>query len=318
MRLTFIILLLNISINLFPVNISFAPLPNQQKLSSSSVISSKEDNDKYLWFATNDGLYRYDGYNVLPFKMNTQQNNPMRSNEITFLGGELDGKFWFGTTAGTYFIDKKNNYRITAPPFDNNTESATRYIYILSDKTILIATDHDMIVRYSAQGELIGSFNVNHSIDINCIIEDRKGNIFIAFWGRNISMFDKNSGEFTPLRKSSAINQCTTILQDPDYDYLWINSWGNGIVRFDPYAANVKDMFIIQNETVQNDGVLHDTHDIHNMVIDNHTGYIWTIGWKNAINIYERNPDGSLSRKDYIDNYAPGLNNIILNDSIRY
>ena len=53
-----------------------------------------KDNDGMMWFATDDGLYRYDGYNFVNFKTQSGDGVNMLSNRINTIYASSGGGIW--------------------------------------------------------------------------------------------------------------------------------------------------------------------------------------------------------------------------------
>ncbi len=72
------------------------------------VLDVMQDKEGFMWFATKDGLNRYDGYQVTVYKNNVQDAYSLPENHITQLLEDEFGNFWVGTLKnGVYLFDKK-------------------------------------------------------------------------------------------------------------------------------------------------------------------------------------------------------------------
>lgn len=91
-------------------------------LDDSSVISDKElsfvieDDDKFLWFGTNDGLYRYDKKGT--FRSYSQYDgipSPVFLSCKPFK--DKDGNLWFGNSSGLLLLNKDRDRRKSEEPY---------------------------------------------------------------------------------------------------------------------------------------------------------------------------------------------------------
>ena len=78
----------------------FQRLSLEQGLSQSVVNSVVQDADGFLWFGTQDGLNRYDGYGFSILRRNGDDPGSVPDNHINVLTTEPDGTLWIGTTSG--------------------------------------------------------------------------------------------------------------------------------------------------------------------------------------------------------------------------
>ena len=69
----------------------------EQGLSQSSVSVILQDSRGFLWFGTQDGLNRYDGYSFKIFKPEPNNPNSISSGGISAIAEDQDGQLWVGT-----------------------------------------------------------------------------------------------------------------------------------------------------------------------------------------------------------------------------
>lgn len=80
----------------------------KQGLSQGMVSSVIQDKEGFMWFATKDGLNRYDGYKVKVFR-HTKDSLSLPENYISSLLEDDYGNFWVGTNSkGVYLFDKRS------------------------------------------------------------------------------------------------------------------------------------------------------------------------------------------------------------------
>ena len=107
-----------IVIFIFLANFSFAQtaeysikrLSLKDGLSQSSIYSIVQDNQGFMWFTTEDGLNRYDGYNFTVYKNNSFDKNSLSENSIYSLAEGAPGVLWISTwSMGLNKFDVKKN-----------------------------------------------------------------------------------------------------------------------------------------------------------------------------------------------------------------
>ena len=72
----------------------------EQGLSQSVIDVIFQDSKGYLWFGTQDGLNRYDGYSFVVYKNEPGNSNTLPGNTITAMAEDHEGKLWVGTLDG--------------------------------------------------------------------------------------------------------------------------------------------------------------------------------------------------------------------------
>ena len=87
-----------------PVSPRFTRLSVEHGLSQSSVMQILQDRKGLLWFGTQEGLNRYDGYRFTVHRAR-EQHGFLRDHDITALIEDARGDLWVGTSRGLYRHD---------------------------------------------------------------------------------------------------------------------------------------------------------------------------------------------------------------------
>ncbi len=102
----FLIFLLQIT-RLIAVNPEhyFRHYNNKQGLSNNTVYCILQDKRGFMWFGTDDGLNRFDGYSFQTFRHNSHQKGSLLNDRIVSLFEDSRGRIWICTFGGTCFYD---------------------------------------------------------------------------------------------------------------------------------------------------------------------------------------------------------------------
>ncbi len=90
-------------------SVSFRHITVNDGLSQSTVLSSGQDTLGQMWFATLDGLNRYDGYEFKVYRNNPDDSTSIASDIIRKIYTDLSGRLWIGTGKGLSFYDTKTD-----------------------------------------------------------------------------------------------------------------------------------------------------------------------------------------------------------------
>ncbi len=199
------LLLLANSVFSQPETIKFKHITNDNGLSQSTVYCSLQDRMGYMWFGTQDGLNRYDGYQFKVYKKSKSDPHSIASNFIRTLFEAKDGSIWIGTL----------------------TTGISQYL-----------PDRDCFINYTCDTTDKQSNVKNH---VRFITQDSRGRIWAGTSGAGIQYFDekKNSFktiEFKKLDKKGSNNviMCGRIDEN---DVLWLGTY-YGLVRFDTKTSD--------------------------------------------------------------------------------
>ena len=83
-------------------NISFNHLTVEDGLSQNSVYCIFQDSKGFIWFGTQDGLNRYDGYNIKVFKNIPDDSTSLNDNFIFSIYEDLSGTLYIETQSGAF------------------------------------------------------------------------------------------------------------------------------------------------------------------------------------------------------------------------
>jgi hypothetical protein len=80
--------------------IRFQKISLEEGLSQGIVNVILQDQRGFIWFGTQDGLNRYDGYNFKVYKTNPEDPTSLSDNWVESLFEDKDGYIWIGTYQG--------------------------------------------------------------------------------------------------------------------------------------------------------------------------------------------------------------------------
>ena len=105
-------------------------------LSQSSVMAIAQDQAGFMWFGTQNGLDRYDGFTFRHYRRNRGNPNALASNFVRDLDLAADGAMWIATDGGGVSVwlhdtDSFRTYRHN--PADDSSLASDRVRVVLAD-----------------------------------------------------------------------------------------------------------------------------------------------------------------------------------------
>lgn len=79
--------------------LKFETLTINDGLSQGMINCILQDHYGFMWFATKDGLNRYDGYRFITYKHNPSDSNSLSDNFVQNLFEDSEGRFWISTAS---------------------------------------------------------------------------------------------------------------------------------------------------------------------------------------------------------------------------
>ncbi|MEM8523330.1 MAG: two-component regulator propeller domain-containing protein [Bacteroidota bacterium] len=174
--------------------ILFDQITVEDGLSEAVINCIFQDSKGFMWFGTNDGLNRYDGYNFTIFKPSPDEGNAINSNLIYAITEDQNGHIWIGTTgAGLNKFDplseQFSSYRHKTD--DPNSLSSDHIAFLYTDTKGRIWIGNleglNLLVPSKAENEKpvihrirLPQNPVGGISRVYSIIEDKSGNIWIG------------------------------------------------------------------------------------------------------------------------------------------
>lgn len=225
----------------------FEHITVEDGLPSATVLSVLQDQDGFMWFATEDGLARYDGMEFKIFQHIPGQNS-LSANNVFCLIQSQDGLLWVGTDPGGLNVYDPKTGRFSVYRHDPDDENS-----LLNDSVWSLLEDRDGNIWVGTRAGLsrldrrTGLFH-NYPYDVNNpyglagtviyrIYQDRAGTIWVAT--RNgLQHYNPDSDTFTtfahnPEDPHSISNSNVWAMLEDSHGNFWVGTRGGGLNRMD-------------------------------------------------------------------------------------
>ena len=177
----------------------FANYTVQDGLSHNTVNDIIQDKNGFMWFATENGLSRYDGYSFVNFFHNPENPNSIPGNSVLTLAIDSQDFLWIGTTDGLcrLSLDHGNIQHFQATIGDPNsprTNHIRKLYFSAKSNTLWIETLGGVLSSFDIKTEKWKHFSHIASAQpyyrYHTIFEDSHGDIWVG--GRNTPIIKLN------------------------------------------------------------------------------------------------------------------------------
>ena len=229
-------------------DIRFARISTADGLSQTKVDRIVQDDQGFMWFGTQYGLNRYDGYNFKIFAHDPGDPNSLSGVYIRALFKDRDGTLWVGCNQFLNKFDPKTEtFTRYVVPFVNHISEDSAGMLWLSTSTGLYSLDRatGQIRRYSHDP------NDPSSISSNLVVmssEDKAGKFWVANTG-GLDEFDRKAGKVT-LHIPLAEHPGSFYFYEDRFGTFWMfNVSGNPLGVFDR-KTNTLTYYSLHDEEV--------------------------------------------------------------------
>ncbi len=239
------------------VEFNFDQLTIQNGLSSNSINSIIQDQKGFLWFGTEDGLNRFDGYTFKVYRNKRGDNNSLSNNFIWSICEDKNGMIWIGTDGGG--LNKFNPVTEIFERFVNDNKNqnslssdVVQNVFVDSKNNLWISTWGGGLNLYDRKINSFKRFRHNPADDksigsdkIFFVFEDSKSRIWAGTEEGGLNLFDNKSESFikfkhNPADKNSiSFNNVTSMIEMTDSSFL-IGTSGGGLNKFLPEQNKFK------------------------------------------------------------------------------
>ena len=275
-------------------------------LTDNNIHCILQDSQDFIWFGSEEGLHRYDGYTIEVFRHKSENPNSLAANLVRALYEDKYGRLWIGTDGGGISVydlkterfthinnNSDGNIRLTSDQVFCFSESKDNKLWVGTKNglnLLTIAPDNNepvsKITHYYHEPDNPKSLIYPH---VYSILEDKNGTLWAGTTEGGLSRLDEGSHSFINYyadEKKGSISSAAimSILEDRHGD-LWFGTWAHGLNLYN----RADDSFInfLHNEK-DTTTISHD--NVYALCQDN-DGYLWAGTYDGGLNKLIRGQD---------------------------
>ena len=200
MVLGFVLLLQPLQMRAALQNIEFSSLNNRDGLSNSQVNAILKDKTGYVWFGTQSGLNRFDGFRMKTFLYSAINQTSLANNYVDELQEDNEGKIWVHTSVGYCVYDP------TTEQFDRkpevwlktiNVEGVPQRLLVDSQKNMWIQVWGKGLYYYNVKNETTYLFKYVKKPKSGCLMDgdisslkDVDGKLLVTYGDGTLCLLD--------------------------------------------------------------------------------------------------------------------------------
>ncbi|WP_196140106.1 EAL domain-containing protein [Aliikangiella sp. G2MR2-5] len=215
----------------------FHSLTKKDGLASSVVFDTVQDSYGFIWLATEDGLQRYDGAELITYRHNKEKPNSLSSNLVRSLYIDKTGTLWVGTESGVNIYQRESDdFRRVGTgkaPGTRFDSDVIRTIYQTSDGIIWVGTAAGLNALDLSTNKIFSYSGFDHKV--RALLEDEQKQLWVGTLGGGVFLLDRSRESFLPVSLlpdeasiSEGANYVVDLYQD-SFGRILVATWGEGV-----------------------------------------------------------------------------------------
>lgn len=322
--------------------LKFSQLSTLDGLSSSNVFGITQDHQGFIWFATEDGLNRFDGNNFVTYRHNANNKHSIADNVIRKIFIDSENTLWIGTENGLsrYNIEHDNFDNFVNKIGDNSSLKDNVIWDIYQNKSNLTKNDKENPLLWISTTEGIHTLPVKNGInnikfkrikirnynahirEINVIFQDNQQNYWLGSYDKGIHLLSKTLNYIGSLKKQNKYHLSIDANALYDMKVIDNNYWlatDNGLYIVDDRYQLVSHLTENKKQNSNNQTLLSNNiraiaqYDENNVWLATHNGLNTINLLNNHIESYQNNKKStSISDNWLMDIYRDNNDNMWL------
>ena len=271
-----------------PEQITFSYISINEGLSQSTVFSIDQDKKGNMWFATYDGVNKYDGYAFTVYQHNEDDPNSIANDISRIVKTDSQGRVWIGTRDGLSRYDEEKDIFQNFFYEKNGKHLQVNGIEEISPEQLLISTPEGLIMFDIKESKFIDdSFSTAMHKTIASTLYRQGDQIYIGTSTDGLYTYSITQKTFEKVIPILGTKQIQAILQQSP-TRIWVATEGAGLFLINPKTKEIKNYL----HSPSNPKSISSNY-IRSLAMDSQNR-LW-IGTFNDLNIYHEGTDSFAS-----------------------
>lgn len=271
-----------------PEQITFSYISINEGLSQSTVFSIDQDKRGNMWFATYDGVNKYDGYAFTVYQHNEDAPNSIANDISRIVKTDSQGRVWIGTRDGLSRYDEEKDIFQNFFYEKNGKHLQVNGIEEISPEQLLISTPEGLIMFDIKESKFRDdSFSTAMHKTIASTLYRQDDQIYIGTSTDGLYTYSITQKTFEKVIPILGTKQIQAILQQSP-TRIWVATEGAGLFLINPKTKEIKNYL----HSPSNPKSISSNY-IRSLAMDSQNR-LW-IGTFNDLNIYHEGTDSFAS-----------------------
>jgi signal transduction histidine kinase/ligand-binding sensor domain-containing protein len=302
-------------------DIRFDRLSVEDGLSQSAINCILQDRKGFMWFATEDGLNKYDGYNFTIFRHDPQDPTSLNDSFTRCIHEDSSGMIWVGTwNSGLDRLDPETgeftHYQHNPDDPDSLSHDNVLYLYTDHAGALWVGTAAGLD-RFDPRSGHFAHYQHSPADDsslsdytVVAIYQDSSDQLWVGTWNGGLNRLEPETGWFThyqnqPGNPQSLSNDSISVIYEDSTGVLWVGTNEGGLNRMDREQGT----FLRYRHSPTDARSLSDDHVM--AILEDSSGVLWVGTQGGGLDRYDRENDRFIHyRNDPYDPQSLSSNNV--------
>lgn len=268
-------------------NFYFSHIGMEDGLSHSTIFAVNQDNEGNLWFATYDGVNKYDGYNFTVYRHEYTDPNSIASDIAKCIAIDDSGKIWVGTREGLSFYNRHKNTFSNYFYKKNGINVAINSIAPIKEGWLMLGTTEGILL-FDAKEEcfLNDTLPPLHLLKPTVLV--RQGECIYIGAEDGVYTYTLPAGELKKMVSMPPGVRIHAVLCQM-FSRIWMATEGNGLFMYDANSKELKNYLYDNGQSGLN------SNYVRSLALDAENR-LW-VGTYSGLNIYKEATDNFSSMK---------------------
>ncbi len=221
---------------------NFRHYTNKDGLSHNTVFCSLQDSRGFMWFGTEEGLNRFDGYTFRVYKNDPLDDTSVAGNSIHSLFEDSAGRIWIATSGGICYFDPEQEIFIrNIPPFGENRIEYFSHIREDKEQAIWFIRQDLLLIWLPQTGSIKQFTGADNFYAWNVTLTETGYPLFSD--GSNLYFYQRENDNFTrvPIIENEDDTHITAICEIPETGIL-VGTNNAGICLFRYHNQTIEEI----------------------------------------------------------------------------
>ncbi|WP_300701633.1 two-component regulator propeller domain-containing protein [Bacteroides sp.] len=268
-------------------DIYFSHIGMEEGLSHSTIFAINQDKEENLWFATYDGVNKYDGYNFTVYRHEYTDSNSIASDITRCIAIDDSDQIWVGTREGLSFYNRRKNTFSNYFYKKNGTNVPINSITPIKEDWLMLGTTEGILLFDIKKERFLNDTLLSlHSLKPTVLV--RQGDCIYIGAEEGLYTYTLSGGKLEKLVSIPADVRIHAVLCQM-FSRIWMATEGNGLYMYDTKTKELKNY---RSENGQS-GLI--SNYVRSLELDTENR-LW-VGTYSGLNIYKEVTDNFSSIK---------------------